>query len=782
MATNEAETSFCSEDGAVDIEGLSLNEPGTPSQQDMVVRTDVHSNALSSTANPPPFVGASESGVRQRVVQIDPKTATGSAYGSMPFGRKSAPPVNATDAQNLYRAHEETQGYQRSVSRTPQPYTESVKASNNYLFGMKMWPARQNSEPSYLTRELYEPVSKRPKNRSVYVNRFISVGNIVYVALFGWILALAYILMGCVLWLSLVGQGYTQMCWDLGVYMFWPFGKYVVRHRTIRLSSPHVDNNGHLATGVATESTGLLEAAPTPEEVDASSRSPSPVYVDVTPKLFQQKLGEALKRPGFYVWAVMVPFLWLLHGFVVIFCGFLVVFIPMAKIQWLTMSQLLLYDPNTISVIDTPADMTESADILMCTYQAVNVYYYKYTIEGMNICLVNLMIFVVLAIFFGHIDKLESTAGKEVVFVLSTLSVIPLAYYIGMSIANISAQSNFAVGAVLNATFGSVVELIIYYQALQKGLKVLVKASLTGTLLATMLFLPGLFMVIGGLKYDEQRFNLRSAGVSSSLLFVSVAGAYSPSLFQMVFGAHNLECTEVIDGTNGNLTNCYWRNLDDFEMEQDHIYNNKTRKLVWFCCALLPLAYIIGLLYTLRTHVHHIFRPPADDEEEAGHHTQLGPMWSKLKSISILLVSTILLAVVAEQVVDNIEPIVEKVGVSEEAMGLIIVALLPDVAEIMNGIHFARQNNIALSIEVGTSLAVQVCLLQMPILVLLSEAFLSKEDAVDHFTLVFPSMYTFTVFFSVILMNYIFQDGKSDYFQGAILIIIYAIMCGIIMF
>lgn len=89
------------------------------------------------------------------------------------------------------------------------------------------------------------------------------------------------------------------------------------------------------------------------------------------------------------------------------------------------------------------------------------MYYYKYTIEGMNICLVNLMAFVVLAIFFGYIDHLEGTAGTETVFILSLLSVIPLAYYIGMSIANISAQSNFAVGAVLNATFGSIVELIL---------------------------------------------------------------------------------------------------------------------------------------------------------------------------------------------------------------------------------------------------------------------------------------------------------------------------------
>lgn len=49
--------------------------------------------------------------------------------------------------------------------------------------------------------------------------------------------------------------------------------------------------------------------------------------------------------------------------------------------------------------------------------------------EGMNIVLVNLMVFVVLAIFFGYIDHLEGAAGQEVVFVLAVLAVIPLAYY-----------------------------------------------------------------------------------------------------------------------------------------------------------------------------------------------------------------------------------------------------------------------------------------------------------------------------------------------------------------
>lgn len=47
--------------------------------------------------------------------------------------------------------------------------------------------------------------------------------------------------------------------------------------------------------------------------------------------------------------------------------------------------------------------------------------------------------------------------------------------------------------------------MILYFTALRKGLVELVKASLTGSLLATMLFIPGLCMIIGGIKHKEQR-------------------------------------------------------------------------------------------------------------------------------------------------------------------------------------------------------------------------------------------------------------------------------------
>ena len=47
--------------------------------------------------------------------------------------------------------------------------------------------------------------------------------------------------------------------------------------------------------------------------------------------------------------------------------------------------------------------------------------------------------------------------------------------------SSLSAQTSFSVGAVLNATFGSIIELILYFSALFGGLSDVVQASVTGS-------------------------------------------------------------------------------------------------------------------------------------------------------------------------------------------------------------------------------------------------------------------------------------------------------------
>jgi Ca2+:H+ antiporter len=67
-------------------------------------------------------------------------------------------------------------------------------------------------------------------------------------------------------------------------------------------------------------------------------------------------------------------------------------------------------------------------------------------------------------------------------------------------------------GAVINATFGSIIEIILYAVALVSGKSALVEGALIGSILAGVLLMPGCSMISGAVKRKEQRFNAKSAG------------------------------------------------------------------------------------------------------------------------------------------------------------------------------------------------------------------------------------------------------------------------------
>ncbi|KAG9043802.1 hypothetical protein FS842_001710, partial [Serendipita sp. 407] len=147
------------------------------------------------------------------------------------------------------------------------------------------------------------------------------------------------------------------------------------------------------------------------------------------------------------------------------------------------------------------------ATVLLCIYRAVGAKYYKYTVGGVNILFVNLMPIVFFVILDGlvllpivekrehrgeHVDPfLGFIASQAFIFVLSLASVIPLSYFIGMAVASISAQSSIGMGAVINASFGSIIEIILYAIALTQGKGRLVEGSIVGSILAGVLLMPG---------------------------------------------------------------------------------------------------------------------------------------------------------------------------------------------------------------------------------------------------------------------------------------------------
>lgn len=88
---------------------------------------------------------------------------------------------------------------------------------------------------------------------------------------------------------------------------------------------------------------------------------------------------------------------------------------------------------------------------------------------------------------------------------------------------------------------------------------------------------------------------------------------------------------------------------------------------------------------------------------------------------------------------------------------------------LQNAISFAMNGNIALSMEIGSAYALQVCLLQIPALVAFSAYYatsLSPEQIVSHsFNLVFPQWDLVCVILCVFLLSYMYGEGKSNYFK-----------------
>lgn len=120
----------------------------------------------------------------------------------------------------------------------------------------------------------------------------------------------------------------------------------------------------------------------------------------------------------------------------------------------------------------------------------------------------------------------------------------------------------------------------------------------------------------------------------------------------------------------------------------------------------------------------------------------------------------------------NSEPAFESIGVSAEFAGLTFIATVPSMGEFLNAIQFAWMDNVTLALEIGNVAAIQISLLQIPALVLGSFLiFEGNENMI--FSLTFPQFNLMAIFFSVLMLNYISRDGRSNYFHGLALVFVY---------
>ncbi|KEQ97583.1 hypothetical protein AUEXF2481DRAFT_63600 [Aureobasidium subglaciale EXF-2481] len=474
--------------------------------------------------------------------------------------------------------------------------------------------------------------------------------NVLWTLVFGWWLALLCAVGALLCFALRFTPGcheYGYVLWQLAGYIFYPFGKYVMlEHDEAYMEED--SGEGRSISEYERWQTGDLEEGRLffgPTDINRSLIGRRRDSVDTTPDETDSLLGRPGRRSSgdkqetkkrlfgrgkwtvgriiFFAvfWGFITPSLWFISGL----CWFLVFTIPMGKVTLLLHHHLRRH-PLALSFHSDTHDANRgssetSSSVLLCTYRAVGSRYWKYTIDGTNIFLINLLSMVAFAIFDFYVlrEYLEVEAfiaSSGFIFVLGLFSIIPLAYFIGQAVASISAQSSMGVGATINAFFSTVVEVFLYCVALNQGKAQLVEGSIIGSIFAGILFLPGISMCFGAIKRKTQRFNVRSAGVTSTMLLFAVIGSFSPTLFYQNYGSHELVCHQCFgsDVSNGDrdCRRCYFNQVPALN---DRFFTEAVRPYIWFAAFFLFLSYLIGLLFTLRTHAAVIWNIELDEKK-----------------------------------------------------------------------------------------------------------------------------------------------------------------------
>lgn len=143
---------------------------------------------------------------------------------------------------------------------------------------------------------------------------------------------------------------------------------------------------------------------------------------------------------------------------------------------------------------------------------------------------------------------------------------------------------------------------------------------------------------------------------------------------------------------------------------------------------------------------------------------------SRVSAVLLLLISTGLVAVCAEFMVDSINGLVQTSSVSEVFIGLIILPIVGNAAEHVTAITVAMKNKMDLAIGVAVGSSIQIALFITPLVVILGWA-MGKE-----MTLFFTLFETVCLFVSAFIANFLVLDGRSNYLEGALLCATYVII------
>jgi Ca2+:H+ antiporter len=321
-----------------------------------------------------------------------------------------------------------------------------------------------------------------------------------------------------------------------------------------------------------------------------------------------------------------------------------------------------------------------------------------------------------------------------VLFFSAALAIVPIAALIVLSTEQLAVRTGDAIGGLLNATFGNAPELIIALVALRAGYFDMVRASIIGAILANLMLAMGIAFFLGGLRHHTQEYNAGAARLYSSMMLISAVSLGVPSAFNRFFSP---------GGT----------------IHEEKLVNLGT-------AIVLLVSYGLYLVFLLKTHPDY-FQSVAGTKEDEHEATQ----WSLARAIGSLLGASALAAWMSEILVGAAEGTGQALGMSQVFIGIVFLAIIGGAAESGSAIAMARKNKLDLTVGIAMGSSIQIALFVAPVLVLAS-GFIAPQPL----ELSFSRAEIGTLFLGVLIGAIVAGDGRSNWYKGVQLVLVYAMI------
>ncbi|KAH8829633.1 calcium/proton exchanger [Flagelloscypha sp. PMI_526] len=358
------------------------------------------------------------------------------------------------------------------------------------------------------------------------------------------------------------------------------------------------------------------------------------------------------------------------------------------------------------------------------------------------------------------------------VFVTSFIAIIPLAALLGFATEELSLRVALTYETYSNMASFSV-ELIVAIIALLHCELEVVQSSLVGSVLSNLLLVLGMCFFAGGVRYYEQGFAKGPSQLNSSLLVISVIAVMIPAAVFLSLSMGN---------------------------PPQPVHQETVMRISHGVAIVLLLLYVGYLFFQLRSHtplyadessdsvlygtVHNketdsprssatVSTLTADVEGQGSQKNEPEgekPQINKIAAVLLLVVSTALVAVTSEALVDSIDGIAATGAVSKEFIGLILLPIVSNAAEHFTAVTVSVKDKLNLSISIAVGSSIQIALFVIPFIVTL--AWIVGKPL----PMVFDPFETIVLFLAVLTVNYTTQDGKANYMEGMVLMGLFIII------